>query len=547
MSPTANQSKSYVYPTLIFSTLSAIIGALLIFPSNREPSFSFFLWFALVLIGDIAVLQKMAKSLNLNFFSLALITSYLFLTLGFFVNTKNHLLNAFLLMLLLPIINANLVTDSLDKHFVFRYFYALVYFIATKFAGIFMFLADLIQINKLTHSSNKSLRKLGTGLKIFLLFLVTGLPVIFIVVLLLKSTNDNFSKWVNDIFGSLFSWSTLIPRIIFIVFTLPYLITEMYFVKEIAKISSEIKTKKLAFSASFNKTWVLLTLMTTAILNLFYVAYIWFDLWYDLYDVKKLVADKNYDSYSQLAVGRFWELIFISFINLVIIYFVTRPFRSIKEEGQKLLTNIFLSNAGLLLLNTLFLILSVHRRLSLYEEGYGFTNKRFLGHTFLPVLIAIIFLIFSTLIVKKFNKQVRISLALIVLFFATYIMLPTDYLTNKINYELAKSGRIVVYDPIYTRKNNYDYYGSIDPITSQQDFNFPKNDIDSKDGLFIAQELLSSNDIKLTTEQRTALEIAIQEFKDENKDLNWREINLSRVLLELNTVEKVDVYYKDRL
>ncbi len=410
-----------------------------------------------------------------------------------------------------------------------------VYFIAAKVAGIFIFIFDLLNKVQAESKGSAAKKRIITAAKVVGLFLVTGLPVSLIVLLLLQASNETFYQWTHNLLNFDNLWSHFWLRVLFVLFMTPYLITEMYFAKEIHKSRNELMTKNIVASKELRKYWVAATVMTLVLLNIFYLVFVFAETKYDFSNVRELLFKKGYDSYSQLAVTRFWELIIVSFINLSIIYFVVKPARATKKLA-KWLNTALLANGGLLLINTLFLIYSANQRISLYEQGYGLTNKRFLAHTFLPVLVCITFLVFSGLIWKRYNNKIRVALSLIALFIGTYVMLPTEYIINKINYDRANTGKIVVYDPIYTIDNRYPYlYSSMESDQNAKSFyqDLPENDIESFDGLFIANELLKTD--KLTDVQRGVISYKINQFLSTYNNacdqLSWREFNFSKWLL----------------
>ncbi len=143
-------------------------------------------------------------------------------------------------------------------------------------------------------------------------------------------------------------------------------------------------------------------------------------------------------------------------------------------------------------------------------------------------------LFFSGYFVKKFNRNVRIAIALLALFIGIHNVIPTDYVVNKINFDLAKNGQIKVYDPVYTVINNYYTPSELAPQSQTiYDDSVKTNDISSVDGYFIAIELLKEENKDLITDsQRRLLKQKIKDYDSTASISDWREINIIRLLLD---------------
>jgi hypothetical protein len=232
------------------------------------------------------------------------------------------------------------------------------------------------------------------------------------------------------------------------------------------------------------------------------------ELQYDLGNLQGLLVKKGVSSYSRLAVARFWELILVSGINLGIIYFLIYPFRQSKEHCSHLVTRSFLPASVLLMLNTMLLVVSSWLRLQLYISGYGFSFSRYMGLSFLPVLIVIIILVIISFWAADCRKWYTHAFGLCILYFAVIVALPNNYLINRVNLALAHNDAIAVYDPLYTI-----------PLGN--------NDVMSYDGLPIALQLLE-DDTTLTTAVRKKINKVVTDFHRSSKNTTWRDTNFMR-------------------
>jgi hypothetical protein len=523
------ENRSFIYPTLYFSLTISIIGSfLLIYPFNSEPYFGLFLWFIILLAGSIFTIYKIFGFIRKSIINMALILSYLFITFGFILNTKSHLINIILLLAILPVINLSLVSNILYKNFIWRALMSGIYYSINKLIAPFIYLMEFLKLQRGVPVVSKYSSKFSSTFQVLAIFLLTGLPVIIIVVSLLASANDEFSKVISSLFNFRFTSEIAFGRLLFIVFGVPYFIGEIFFLREILKHDKGIKDKDVKFSKTYKSTFSMIAIITIFILNMFYLVFIFSEVKYDFGNVRELLFKKGLGSYSELAVSRFWELIAVTLINLSIVYFFINPFKHIKKSNR-LLWSMGLLNVGLLLISTIFLLYSTHVRLSLYESGYGFTDKRLLAHLFLPVILVLSILVFGSTVYQKYNRLLRASIATLVVFFSLFIMLPTDYVTNKINYEMAKVGKIAIYDPTYSIPVYYTLWEHQEGAL-QIPSNLQRNNVRTKDGLIIAKELLNQNQIQLSTEHQKLLESEINSYRvnEAKMDRDWREYNLMR-------------------
>ncbi|MFW5720565.1 MAG: DUF4153 domain-containing protein [Candidatus Dojkabacteria bacterium] len=526
--------RNYIRYTLAFSLTGGLLAAFLFIPATGAPSLGLTLWFLLVLVGDLIVITRSFPKIHLNLTTILLILSYSVLSFSFIFSTQNPWLPVLFLLVLFPLINLNLATDIFKKNFITRYVIGTMFYLVGKLAGFFDFIPKLMNqaqsARAARHTSKSSMKKLYPVLKLTGLFLVIGFPVILIAVLLLRSANTEYAGLIDSIFLFDFSLRTTIARIFIAGFLFLFLLTEVLAFKSVFDYADKISGQDIKASRELKKYVFFVLILTICILNIFLIPFVYFELVYDFSQPRELLELRDLDSFSQLAVSRFWELILVAIINAGLIYYIASPYKSYKK-GNQAVRIFFYINAGILLLSTLFLIFSAHQRLWLYESTYGFTNKRFLAHTFLPLLGILVAMVFSGLLVRKHNKLFYVAFGITTLFFAIQTALPNDYLVNKINYELAQRDAIEVYDPTYTIPLNGE---SSELFSSRTGHAKYQNDVYSADGILVAVEVLNDESMELSTEERELLEAWVKTYlaKIDEKEYYWREYNIMRQLIK---------------
>lgn len=507
--------------TTVFALPTAIIGAFLLIYNNANfMSLGMFLFFMIMGIFDLLLLAKFKLIKSLNVFSIATIISYFVLTFGFIITTKDQFINFFILFFLFTLMNIALCTEVLREHLLIRSILGGVYYVGGKFIAFFEYITSLVDSirfgNKVSKSGAVDFIKTG------LIFAIIGIPVILIIVSLLSASNDQFAKAVNQLFDWHLNLGINFVRLIFIIFVSLYLVTDIFFLKVFERFEKQVE-KNIDLSLGNTKNFLRAGVLTVIILNIFYLFFIFIDLGQDFTNARNLLISKGVSTYSEFAVGRFWELITISLINLVIFYAFTGFYKKLNPENSKILKPVVTTNLLILFINSLGLIVSVHQRLSLYESGYGFTDKRLLAHLFVFILVIIFALSLAALFNKEHSKLQLISVSIVLTFLCIYSALPTDYIANKLSYEMAKTGKIAVYDPTYAAGTHYCY--------SEDDEFFISNDFTSDDSLFVAKEILQENKVSLKPNDRICLEKALKAEANKGPQ-DWREFNLARYLLD---------------
>ncbi|MEI7511584.1 MAG: DUF4153 domain-containing protein [Candidatus Peregrinibacteria bacterium] len=437
---------------LAVPSLVGILGMILLPPHLSHPSLGYTILALSILGANLFLLTRFFEKLHFSLFSGVLIFSYILLSFSFITTTKGGQMP--FLFVLFSFLNLHLIFPQLEKSFIPRYFWGVSEFIEQKMAGIFGFWKYFIPASLETEPKNSFLRTVTAFGPALGIFLITGLPLILIIFGLLSSANSNFADIVHDIFN--FSFRSFFHYLLVFLFLFLYLISELFFVIHAQKKSEELEQKGNPLSEESQKKWIHASLITILGLNIFYAVFVFAEMGYDLGNVADLVEKKGYDSYSELAVNRFWELIIVCVLNLSFLFFLIQPFKD--RQYSLFFSRLLSANIVFLFLSTVFLIFSSFQRLNLYINAYGFTDSRFLGYSFLPFLLIITVLSFSSLFVQNYHKYFQMAFGVFIFFCALFIAIPTDSLTNAINYQRAQSGEITVYDSLYALQGSDDKF-----------------------------------------------------------------------------------------
>lgn len=203
-----------------------------------------------------------------------------------------------------------------------------------------------------------------------------SVPVLFVVLGLLMSADTQFEKMM----GRIPHWFQLIDaEIVFRIITVLFF-TFAFFALMQVLMRKQIKVFIQDGSQQTFKMDGIITITVLVLINAVYVLFTIVQFKY--FFSGTLQGDFTYAEYARKG---FFELLFVTLINLSITIFVltfvekTKAFY--KRFLQWLLTMLVISSAVLLS--------SAFMRLSMYEEAYGFTFIRVMAHSFMIFLIVI--------------------------------------------------------------------------------------------------------------------------------------------------------------
>lgn len=259
------------------------------------------------------------------------------------------------------------------------------------------------------------------------------LPVVFIVLVLLSSADRIFHDIFSNFFALFdnFSFDNLFYRILGILILFTYLGATINY------LLFQYTDKKIEQKETWKIDNYTIKLLLT-VLNIIYIVF-------DFIQIRSLLLHQvsMNISYAEYAREGFFQLMFISLLNLIIL--LISKCNKEKEKGNY--TKIM---SILMVLLTLVIIISSFFRMYMYESTYGYTLLRLLVYI---TLITEVILLIPT-IIYILNPKVKIIKYYMVIMITVYVIVslsPVDYIiarrninryyeTNKIDIDYLKNG-----------------------------------------------------------------------------------------------------------
>lgn len=467
---------------IIGSLIISISQSILFYGKEIGISMIIFILIANGIIGYI--LNRKNKIKNKKAFLLMIPIMLLASTYFIFSNTIFHIAN-FAIIILLNLLMYLIATDKK------KYFMDYIYSIFEIVANTVFEVKDSLEFTKNKAKKNintnhkidiNSIKKIG--ISFLIVFAIVG-----VVIILLASADSLFAEIFSGIgdmlkninVGNVFS---LILRLVII--ALIYFLC-LNFILKIQEMKYKEKQQIKEKSDKYNFTIKLLLIA----LNIVYLVFCYIQ-------VKSLFAKINLDStfnYAEYARSGFFQLMFVSLINFVVILISTQY--NVKKE--KLIKILDL----LLIVFTIIIVLSSMFRMYMYEAEFGLTYLRI----FVYIILLTELIIFIPTTIYIFNTKLDLLKWYATILMCVYVV------ANFANIE-----RIIIYKNL--NKNTSEVpidYEYISKIATEDSYDIlkeqsQKEDVDTKEKL------------KLT---RILLKIVNNE-----EEMKWQEFNISKYKLQ---------------
>ena len=287
--------------------------------------------------------------------------------------------------------------------------------------------------------------KVSPKAKKVLLSILIVLPIVVVIVALLSSADMIFGNIFENIFGGIrdfledILFDDFVGRIItFIIVFFAIGTSMMYLLYEYPRKDEKTIVKE-------NKTRDVFTLkLLVSVLNVIYIIF-------DVIQIKSLMLHSVSSgiNYAEYARQGFFELMFVSIINIAIIL-ISKKFET--KDNKKDFNYINIMNVLMIVL-TIIIIVSSFLRMNLYESAYGYTTLRLL--VYVTLMTETILMIPTVMYI--FNSNVNIFKCYLYIILTAYVV--TNFMN--IDYMIARRNvnRYYVNDRIdveYLKNYRYD-------------------------------------------------------------------------------------------
>jgi hypothetical protein len=361
---------------------------------------------------------------------LLLIASIWLLALSFFLNS-NMVLNVLNILVIpvLVLIQLVLVTYPMENQwhrwpFVQRLFLSAGAAIAYVFR--FIMYVPKLAVRGLEESKNATIRKVMIGIAI-------SFPLLFVILNLLVSADQQFGNLLGTfprwLLGLKIEEEVLRTIAIMIITLVIFGILQVLKFKQPLSAENSIPKDKIVWDSVISMT--VLTL-----LNIVYLLFVVVQFQYFFSETLK----DGY-TYAEFARRGFFELLFVTMLNLLIISTIV----SFVEKGSKILKLVIRGLLSLLVIFSGIMLYSAFLRLFMYEEAYGFTFTRVLAHSFMIFLLVILCYSFMRIWMDRLSL-VRFYLISAIIFYTCVNIIQLDRIVVENNLErYAETGKIDIY------------------------------------------------------------------------------------------------------
>lgn len=290
----------------------------------------------------------------------------------------------------------------------------------------FLLLVAKFTVRGLEENKSATIRKVLIGVGI-------SLPLLFVILNLLVSADQQF----GDLLGAFPRWllglkieEEVLRTIAVIIFTFAIFgVFQVLRNKQPVPAEDPKATEKIAWDSVIS-----LTVLT--LLNIVYLLFVAVQFQYFFSETLKA----GY-TYAEFARRGFFELLFVTMLNLLIISTIV----SYVDKTSKFMTLAIRSLLSLLVTFSGVMLYSAFLRLLMYEEAYGFTFARVLAHSFMVFLLVILCYSFMRVWMERLSL-VRFYIISAVIFYTVINTIQLDqYVVDRNLERYSETGKIDIH------------------------------------------------------------------------------------------------------
>lgn len=258
-----------------------------------------------------------------------------------------------------------------------------------------------------------------------LLGIAISIPALFIIINLLTSADVVFADKLSHILSGLEDVvkADIVIKILLAIIVSAYFFGQIYYLYDNKNRKSVVRQEEKESNTSIKGFDRIITITFMAILDLVYIAFTMIQFVYLFGGNNNLPVGYTYAEYAREG---FFQLVFLSVINIVLIFIINKLYLGIKIKDD--ISNkdynyrkdiIVDSLLSIMVICTFVLIISSIYRLGLYEEAYGYTRLRLLVYMFIAFETIIMILV----AINIWNKKLPIIRIGIIVSLASYLII----------------------------------------------------------------------------------------------------------------------------
>jgi len=304
----------------------------------------------------------------------------------------------------------------------------LILTVGAAIAYVYRFLINAVKLaaRGLEESKSATIRKVLIGVAI-------SFPLLFVIVNLLVSADQQF----GNLIGTFPRWllglkieEEVLRTIAITIYTLAIFgLFQVLKTKQQLPAETPKQKEKMAWDSVIS-----LTVLT--LLNIVYLLFVFVQFQYFFSETLK----EGY-TYAEFARRGFFELLFVTMLNLLIISTIV----SFVDKASKFTTLAIRALLSLLVIFSGVMLYSAFIRLFMYEEAYGFTFARVLAHSFMVFLLVILCYSFMRIWMERLSL-VRFYIISAIIFYTLVNTVQLDTFVVERNIErYSETGKIDIY------------------------------------------------------------------------------------------------------